>query len=469
MPITYPRSSPGHSSYLARVSDADESIVLSDLVRSGEVSRLRRRGAIAIRDIAIPQSPAPPALPASPPPPITSGVSRYSSASLPLLAQTPPEPDLSETDDDEAEQRQSGVGRWFFRSRLNLRDVSTSDFNDPDPLLFTQDADARPRDEDEDLSYVLFCGGRLRESEWYSPSTSPSTPRPPPDLPAKHRASAFRRTPPARRPSHMRARRTNGCGVLIHLNAEPRRRQGTWVACGAAAETVVRMDARYFDCCAAVKMIKSACGCVREGVGCRVCGNPLGIIYVPCQAAANGLNIPRASSSASSSTDRTQPQPAQTDSPMHPPGPNYWLPSVDACQRRRHAGTAEIYNFFSERVRSAPEYTFPLTPSEAAPSRLMRPLSPGGVSTLSQRLPTSSMPDPFASRQWSDRDRFSMLSVENVQGSDSPLDGQPGEIARIGGDAPHQDENQNETEGDNSEKPEDSGTNVSGLIPWAER
>jgi hypothetical protein len=258
-----PRSYPAHPSYLAHVSDADESIVLSDLVRSGEVSRLRRRGAIAIRDMTVPQSPAPLTFTTTP---TTSGASRHSSISLPPLAQPHPEPDLSETEDDDAEQRQGGVGR-FFRSRLNLRELSTSDFTELRPASdFPLDSDVRFEDDEEDSSYVLFCGGRLSESEWYSPSNMPR----PLDPPARHRASAFRPPPPACRPSLPRARRTNGCGVLIHLNAQPRRRQGTWVACGAAAETVVRMDARYFDCCAPVKMIKSACGCVREGVGCRV-------------------------------------------------------------------------------------------------------------------------------------------------------------------------------------------------------
>ena len=264
MPITYPRSSPRRPSYLADVSDADESIVLSDLVRSGEVSRLRRRGAIAIRDSTVPQSPVQPTLPAPPAPPITSGTNRRSSVSL-LPLPPHPEPDLSETDDDDAEQRQGGFGRWFIRSRLSLRELSASEFNDPDPLIFPSEADAHPEDEDEDSSYVLFCGGRLRDCDWYSPSNAPRAV----DPPTRYRASAFRPPPPSRRLPHPRARRTNGCGVLIHLGAQPRRRQGTWVACGAAVETVARMDARYFDCCVAVKMIKSACGCVREGVGCR--------------------------------------------------------------------------------------------------------------------------------------------------------------------------------------------------------
>jgi hypothetical protein len=260
MPITYTRTTPGRPSHL-HVSDVDSSIFLSDLVRSGEVSRLRRRGAIAIRDIPPPQSPVQLPL-ATPPPPTTSGTSSH-----PFPARPHPEPDLSETDDDDAEQRQRGVGRWLFRSRRNSRELSTSDFNDPDPLLFSLESEIRPEDEDEDSSYVLFCGGRLCEGDWYaSPPSPPQSPNPP----ARHRASAFRPQPPVRRSSHTRARRTNGCGMLIHLNAQPRRRQGTWVACGAAAETVVRMDPRYFERGAAVKMIKSACGCVREGVGCRV-------------------------------------------------------------------------------------------------------------------------------------------------------------------------------------------------------
>jgi hypothetical protein len=186
-------------------------------------------------------------------------------------------------------------------------------------------------------------------------------------------------------------------------------------------------------------------------------GNPLGIIYVPCQAAADGLNIPRGSSSASSSTAQTQPQSVQAESFMHPPGPNYWLPNVDACQRRRRSGTVEIFNFFSERVRSAPEFTFPPTPFETVPQS-MRSSSPEALAAP----PTSSMiPESFASRQWTDR--LPMLSVDNIQQtSDSSLDGQVGEVARNSGNASHPDE----VEG---EKPEDFGMDSGGQIPWAER
>jgi hypothetical protein len=143
---------------------------------------------------------------------------------------------------------------------------------------------------------------------------------------------------------------------------------------------------------------------------------------------------------------------------MHPPGPNYWLPSMNTCQRHRHAAPAQIFNFFSERVRSAPEFTFPPPPPpETLPSRPMRPLS-----TPLQRLSESSISDS-APRQWADR--RSVPSVDSVQAPDPFWDNQPGEDARNGRNILQEDE----TEGDNAEKPEDFGPSGSGQIPWAER
>ena len=189
------------------------------------------------------------------------------------------------------------------------------------------------------------------------------------------------------------------------------------------------------------------------------------MIYIPCQAAADGLNIPRASSSSSTSTSSGRTQPAQSDSPMHPPGPNYWLPSIDTCQRRQYASTAEIFNFFSDRVRSAPEFTFPPPPSpstEAPPLRPMQPLLPWALATPPQRVSVSSIPESFAYRQWTDR--FSTPSVDNIQASDSPLDGQPEEVVPNDGDNLLE-----ETEGDNAEKPDDSSSSGGDPILWAER
>ena len=183
-------------------------------------------------------------------------------------------------------------------------------------------------------------------------------------------------------------------------------------------------------------------------------GNPLGIIYVPCQAAADGLNITRApsSSSQSSTTGRTQ-----RHSHVPPLGPRCWLPDVDACQRRRHASTPEIFNFFSERVRSAPEYTFPPLAPEVPPSRATQNASPGVFATFSQRFSVSSLQDAFTSRQWTDGPQ-----ADNIQASDSPRDSLPGEVTSS---SPQEDE----ADGDNADKPEDSVTSGGGQFLWAER
>lgn len=259
MPVTYSRSPSTQTPHFADIFDVDESIVLSDLVRSGEVSRLRRRGAIAIRDSITPQTPLSPG---------TSALRRHSSA--PFLHPPPrPEPDTSENDDDDAERQQNGGSRWFARFRPSLEEPPTSGLdNTGGSRSFTPGAEGLPQDGDGDSSsYVLFCGGRQRDCDWSNPPNAPLTTL---DAPSRRRVFAFKPPPPTRRSSHPRARRTNGCGVLIHLSAQPRRRQGTWIARGAAAESVAKMDSRYFDCRVAARLIKSACGCVREGVGCRV-------------------------------------------------------------------------------------------------------------------------------------------------------------------------------------------------------
>jgi hypothetical protein len=156
----------------------------------------------------------------------------------------------------------------------------------------------------------------------------------------------------------------------------------------------------------------------------------------------------------------------QSDSLMHPPGLDYWLPNIDTCQRHQQASTAEIFNFFSERVRSAPEFTFlpaPSQSSEAPPSRPMQPLLPWALATPPQRVSVSSIPESFAYRQWTDR--FSTPSVDNIQASDSPLDGQSGEVVPTDGDNLLE----GEIEGDSAEKPDDSGISGDDPILWAER
>jgi hypothetical protein len=93
----------------------------------------------------------------------------------------------------------------------------------------------------------------------------------------------------------------------------------------------------------------------------------------------------------------------------------------------------------------------------------MQPLLPWALATPPQRLSVSSLPESFAYRQWTDR--FSMPSVDNIQASNSFFDGQPGVVVRNGSSSPQEEE----PEGDNAEKPDDSGPGGGDQILWAER
>lgn len=54
------------------------------------------------------------------------------------------------------------------------------------------------------------------------------------------------------------------------MHAAPRKRLGVWTAKNEATGAVVGLDPGYFDRTAVAKIVRSACGCVREGVGCAV-------------------------------------------------------------------------------------------------------------------------------------------------------------------------------------------------------
>ncbi|KAJ6497137.1 hypothetical protein C8R47DRAFT_1318095 [Mycena vitilis] len=84
--------------------------------------------------------------------------------------------------------------------------------------------------------------------------------------------------PPARK----RQKRSNGCGARVHAAAVPDRR---WRAqAEGASGDVVDLDDVYFssDMKRELLMGKERCGCRRTGVGCAICGNPLGALFTPC-------------------------------------------------------------------------------------------------------------------------------------------------------------------------------------------
>ncbi|KAG7091781.1 hypothetical protein E1B28_008185 [Marasmius oreades] len=169
------------------MEDGDEGIVLSDLLRTGEASRLRRRG--AIRDHRHPPPPAPP----------------------------------------------------------------------PHPLTQAE------------TTYRLFCRGgeALDRSGWSNECFSP-------DLfgcPTKERLEKkVQQEMPGL-----------SCGALVHTSAS-----STYIAYTEPSPTVVPLDAIYFDADHdGGKLGENSCGCVRVGLGCSICGAPLGTRYTPCKPSSS--------------------------------------------------------------------------------------------------------------------------------------------------------------------------------------
>ncbi|KAF8076932.1 hypothetical protein FPV67DRAFT_1473231 [Lyophyllum atratum] len=217
-------------------TDADDSIVLSDLVRTGEASRLRRRGAMRL-DHTYPHAHAHP--PRSP--------------SL-IVVHEPPSWDSEPEDTPHAHPRP--------RTRPTRRHAV---------------------EDEPDYSYALFCGGDVStEEEAHNGTSNDHTPYTPSVLPLYP-------PPPRPSPSRLKHRRkrtsTTGCGARIHSAAAPRRRASplssspttttnTWHALSPGASSgLAPLDAMYFDDARARAQIRAG----REGVGCAVCGNPLGL------------------------------------------------------------------------------------------------------------------------------------------------------------------------------------------------
>jgi len=108
-----------------------------------------------------------------------------------------------------------------------------------------------------------------------------------------------------------------------------------------------------------------------------------------------------------------------------------------------HATTPEIFNFFSERVRSAPEFTFPPHPPEAPPSQTTQTLSPGILAHRHNDFCTVNT----GCLHFSPVDRWDFNAISGRHTSFRfSLDGQTGEVA---GGIPQEDGG----DGDNAEKP----------------
>lgn len=210
-------------------SEGDEPVVLPDLVRSAELSRVRRRGA-------------------------TSGShrgNRQSSTSYPVpsaswLASNGPPPFRIDQAPTQVPITQVVIPppQWASANGVPMP---------PSYPAWTEAVDVTKPDEGSDVhgsGYNLYCG----YEELFFGSDESYVPSPFASHPAKRSSQRFRKS--------------NGCGALIHTNGSPRTKSGTWQAKGRATGNVVPLDKMYFEHGGQTKHF--ACGCRWHGVGCSI-------------------------------------------------------------------------------------------------------------------------------------------------------------------------------------------------------
>lgn len=287
MPLLYrpdPPSSPQPEPLdSVQLTDVDDSIVLSDLLRTGEASRLRRRGAMRLDHNAI------------------HSQRHESGRTTPPTIITPASPSwMDPRDDDDGDDDYTQAWEQADDSASLSAEVRLT--SGPDPF-----------------DHVLYCGG---EDPTLELTVGRGPYQPPSPLPS---------SPAIRAPRRRDARLTNGCGAVVHLRAWRRVRTSVWVGKHEATSAVIPIDPCYFERPSIVKLIRSPCGCVREPVGCAICGNPLGTRHKPCEAAPSGLFPPNNTSAP----------------PLCPEGPRYWhgLPA--------RSSSRYFYMFFADSVSSS--------------------------------------------------------------------------------------------------------------------
>ncbi|RPD67401.1 hypothetical protein L227DRAFT_590192 [Lentinus tigrinus ALCF2SS1-6] len=347
------RSSMAPSGPGPQPTDADDSIVLADLVRTGEASRLRRRGAM--------HRPPPPAVGAP-----GAGPSSYAPPARPIIIEPSrtPSPELN---------AESGADEYTYTSGpLMWRDWEGSGRIPGRGADGVQAVEILSESTQAGQAFVLHCGG---EDTSVVEEVEPPRRFEPALFPGSHPSPS---AGTSSRTYGKAVRKSNGCGALVHVRAYPQRPRGVWMAKEDAAETVVGLDPAYCDHPSMDKMLKSACGCIREGIGCSVCGNTLGTRYVPCQAASESIFSPSPTHSTSPSLVR----------PQRPAGPSYWNARPTAPHRRSsssvsasRAAAPSYYTFFADRVTASPAHDRPRhaagAPTSLEPRRgASRPGSP---------------------------------------------------------------------------------------------
>ncbi|KAJ6583624.1 hypothetical protein DFH09DRAFT_1275288 [Mycena vulgaris] len=140
----------------------------------------------------------------------------------------------------------------------------------PDPDTVTPDSI-----QDIDPGYVvLFCGLDV-DCEHSSVSDALSKAPYPQILPSP--------LSPTPEPPHKRQKRSTGCGARVHTSARAARHWRGSVS--GACPDVVPLERAYFapEAIKHLNLHEKNCGCAIRGVGCRVCGNPLGALETWCE------------------------------------------------------------------------------------------------------------------------------------------------------------------------------------------
>ncbi|KAF8887262.1 hypothetical protein CPB84DRAFT_1948683, partial [Gymnopilus junonius] len=199
--------------------DADDSIVLSDLLRTGEASRLRRRGAMRIDPavVGVNQNS------------LSPDHFRVHNVVVVDRAVAPWDADFDLVHHMPARRRQRSARRYDPYESGSSTIPSTQREGAP-----------------EDYAYSLVCGARIYEFgssddiEPFKPSVLPLYPDNVDRLGKEREKEDLNRS--------------TGCGSLVHIRAAPRPRSGVWTALGSASDTVVPLDASYFDTREAAKI-----------------------------------------------------------------------------------------------------------------------------------------------------------------------------------------------------------------------
>ncbi|THU86178.1 hypothetical protein K435DRAFT_842983 [Dendrothele bispora CBS 962.96] len=427
-------------------TDADDSIFLSDLVRTGEASRLRRRGAMRIDHHQMSRGVGDgPVATSTPQNNGQSGrnaavtgnlgigrrISSYrasdSSPSFSSLFNSVSNPIRLDTPSTRVDTDGDG---WV--TPVPLRRTSVN-------LTSSRSSSDLPDYEQESYTYSLFCGHEpeprtedhvAQEKRWAEEEfmqkqacTEEFEPSPLPILSSSSSSSGSKGKGKATRPT---PHAYNGCGALIHLHAAPSSKMGVWMAKSEASDVVVAMDPDYFldfvsdrrsgsrgrsgsSAMVKVNIVKSACGCVREGVGCAACGNPLGTRYKPCKTAVDSIfstsrarsrTAPESPGSAGATGAETttltnvSDQSRTTGRLDAPHGPAYWRPDSVYSPPHLHSSESStrnqtpdhpfyIYTFFNGAVTSSPKFSFASAQSNAASATPSRPPTSRNTSNFS--------------------------------------------------------------------------------------